>query len=172
MGVSVGWQGSSGVSEASRRVRFASLRSLWGEADLSLSLRIRCRGEDDVESDVDVLVVAEGLPEDAGLRTRETNWIHLKLRETEAYRLLRASGRNCLISDVFFTPEEVERHPPVLLDMVEDGVILYDKNGFLRNVLEGLSEKLRRMGARRIKAGKGRYWILKPGAEPPEVVEI
>jgi len=130
------------------------------------------RGEDDVESDVDVLVVAEGLPEDAGLRTRETNWIHLKLRETEAYRLLRASGRNCLISDVFFTPEEVERHPPVLLDIVEDGVILYDKNGFLRNVLEGLSEKLRRMGARRIKAGKGRYWILKPGAEPPEVVEI
>ncbi|MHA1208475.1 MAG: nucleotidyltransferase domain-containing protein [Candidatus Freyarchaeota archaeon] len=130
------------------------------------------RGEAEAESDIDVLVVAEGLPRDVGMRVRDTNWIHLKLRETEAYRSLRALGRNTLISDVFFTPEEVKQHPPILLDVVEDGVILYDKGNFLRNTLETLSERLRELGARKVKTRRGYYWILKPDAKPSEVVKI
>ncbi len=130
------------------------------------------RGEATPESDIDVLVVAEGFPQDLGSRFKETNWIHMKLRETESYRSLRALGRNCLISDLLLTPEEGEKHPPILLDMVDDGIILYDRDNFLKNVLERLSERLKELGAKKIKTEKGHYWILKPDAKPTEVVEI
>lgn len=130
------------------------------------------RGETTPESDIDVLVVAKGLPQDLGSRFRETNWIHMKLKETESYRLLRALGRNCLISDILLTPEEVEKHPPILLDMVDDGIILYDRDDFLKNVLRSLSERLKELGARKVKTEKGYYWILKPDAKPSEVIEI
>ena len=73
------------------------------------------RGEATPRSDIDVLVVAEDLPRDVGLRFRITNWIHIKLRETESYQVLKKLGRNCLISDIFFTPQEVETHPPSFL---------------------------------------------------------
>ncbi len=130
------------------------------------------RGEATPESDIDVLVVAEGLPQDLGSRFRETNWIHMKLKKTESYRSLRARGRNCLISDIPLTPEEVDKHPPILLDMVDDGIILYDRDDFLKNVLRRLSERLKELGAKKVKTEKGHYWILKPDAKPSEVVEI
>jgi len=130
------------------------------------------RGEATATSDIDVLVIARGLPSDAGLRTRQTNLIHMNLKKTPAYRSLRSSGRSCLISDIFFTPSEVKKHPPILLDIVEDGVILYDKEGFLANVLKSLKEKLKKAGARKVVTEKGYYWILKPDIKPPEVVEI
>nr|MDO8082797.1 nucleotidyltransferase domain-containing protein [Candidatus Freyarchaeota archaeon] len=130
------------------------------------------RGEATPESDIDVLVIAEGLPWDVGLRVKETTWIYTKLKETESYRSLRALGRNCLISDILLTPEEAEKHPPILLDMIDDGIILYDKDDFLKNIFNKLSERLKELGARKVKTEKGHYWILKPDIKPSEVVEI
>lgn len=124
------------------------------------------------ESDMDVLVVSEGLPLDVGLRVRETNYIHLRLKETEAYRSLKKLGRCALISDIFLTPAEVKRHPPILLDLTDEGIIIYDKDDFLRNTLSLLKEKLEAIGAKKIVSAKGHYWVLKPDIEPSEVVEI
>jgi hypothetical protein len=124
------------------------------------------------ESDIDVLVVAEGLPTEIGLRVKETNYIHIRLKKTEPYRSLRKAGRCALISDIFLTPSEVKRHPPILLDMIDEGIILYDKDDFLRNTLRLLKNKLKALGARKIVSAKGHYWILKPDIKPSEVVEI
>ena len=130
------------------------------------------RGEATAESDIDILVVAEGLPFDVGFRTRETNYIHENLKKTPPYHSLKNFGRSGLISDVFFTPDEAERRPPILLDIVEDGVILHDRKDFMANVLKSLKEKLKKMGAKRVITNKGYYWILKPDVKPPEVVKI
>lgn len=51
------------------------------------------RGEENSESDIDILVVADGLLDDIGARVKETNHIHEKLKNTEAYIFLRKSGR-------------------------------------------------------------------------------
>ena len=130
------------------------------------------RGRPAPSSDIDVMVVVENLPQDAGERTRSTNYIHEMLKKTDASTTLRDLGRSTLISDIFLTPQEVEKHPPILIDMVEDAVILYDRMGFLRDVLKRLGEKLKEMGARKVVTEKGYFWILKPNAKPPEVVEI
>ena len=90
----------------------------------------------------------------------------------QAYRRLRSEGRSAFISDVYLTPEEAESHPPILLDVADHGVIAYDREAFLAGVLEDIRERLKQLGARRVRARKGYYWVLKPDAKPTEVVEI
>lgn len=86
------------------------------------------RGEAKPESDIDIMVVADALPEDIGMRIKETNYIHESLKKSNAYISLRISGISGLISDIFITPEEIKRHPPILLDIIDDGIILYDNS--------------------------------------------
>lgn len=130
------------------------------------------RGDATPESDVDVLIVADGLPTDVGLRARETNSIHQNLRRTETYRKLRSRGRCAFVSDIFLTRDEVKTHPPMLLDLTEEAVIAYDKDGFLGGVLDDMRRRLKELGARKVSTKRGYYWLLKPDAEPDEVVEI
>lgn len=130
------------------------------------------RGEAKPDSDIDVLVVAKSLPMDIGMRIKETNYIHEHLKKSEAYIFLRKSNLAGLVSDIFFAPEEIERHPPILLDIIYDGIILYDKNSFLSNALRTLKERLEAQKARKVKTEKGHFWILKPDIASGEVVEI
>jgi len=130
------------------------------------------RGDFDEGSDIDLLVVVEGLPVDAGSRIRMTVPLRLKLKSLESYRRAEEACLPTLMSEVILTPEEVKRHPPILLDLTEEGVILYDRGGFLREELEALKMRLRELGARRVKGREGWYWLLKPDAKLGEVVRI
>ncbi len=129
------------------------------------------RGEEREGSDIDVLTVVDGLPADIGRRVQETSQVHLEIRESEAYRRLRAQGKPALISDILLTPEELKGHPPIMLDMVDDAVILYDE-GILRAELEALRRRMEELGTRKVRTKRGHYWILKPGLKPGEVVEL
>jgi predicted nucleotidyltransferase len=131
------------------------------------------RGCASAESDIDVLVIAEGLPDDVGMRLKETKYIYEKLKATEAYGSLRALCKGASISDLLFTPDEINRHPPILLDIVEDGILLYDKWDYLRNVLRAIRDTLKKLGSRRIVTTRGcYYWVLKPDIKPGEIVRI
>lgn len=130
------------------------------------------RGEASPESDLDVLVIAEDLPKDFGLRVRETSKIHESLRKGETYMRMRSEGRAGFISDVYLTPDEARSHPPILLDIADHGVIAYDRGSFLAGVLQDIRKRLKELGGRKVKAKKGYYWVLKPNATATEVVEI
>ncbi len=130
------------------------------------------RGNPTPDSDIDALVIAEGLPRDVGMRVRETAPIHQALKRSEAYRKMRASRISAFVSEVFLTPAEARSHPPILLDLTQDAVVVHDSGGFLEGVLEDMRVKLKQLGAKRVFAKKGYYWILKPDAKPNEVVEI
>jgi hypothetical protein len=73
---------------------------------------------------------------------------------------------------MYLTPEEARSHPPILLDLADHGAIVYDRDGFLAGVLEDIRKKLKQLGARKVAAKKGYYWVLKPGAKPTEDVEV
>jgi hypothetical protein len=47
-----------------------------------------------------------------------------------------------------------------------------DREGFFSAVLERLRASFQRLGARRVKRGKIRYWELKPDYTPGEVFEL
>ena len=61
---------------------------------------------------------------------------------------------------------------PLFLDMVDDARILLDRGDFFQRELNGLRERLARLGARRIWKGNAWYWDLKPDYTPGEVFEI
>lgn len=130
------------------------------------------RGEAAPESDIDALIVAEDMPQNIGGRIRETAHIHEDLKATQPYLSLRSSGRCATISTVYLTPSETERHPPILLDLVDEGKILHDRDNFLAKELESIRKRLDELGSRRVITKGGHYWILKPDIKPGEVFEI
>ena len=118
------------------------------------------RGEASEESDIDLLIVAEGLPKGRFERQGIFSTIERELGEDAAR-----------FSPILKTPEEASRITPLYLDLVEDSIILYDRDDFMRRVLDRL-RRLRELGARRVWEGKSWYWILKPDLRFGEVFEI
>lgn len=61
---------------------------------------------------------------------------------------------------------------PLFLDLIEDAVILFDRDGFFAGILERFRKRLQELGARRIWKGDWWYWELKPDYKPGEIFEI
>jgi uncharacterized protein len=74
---------------------------------------------------------------------------------------------------VIKTPEEAAHHSPLYLDIVEDGILLVDRDGFFRSILDAMRVRMRALGSRRVMLPDGSwYWDLKPDFRFGEVVEI
>ncbi|MBI4577442.1 MAG: nucleotidyltransferase domain-containing protein [Planctomycetes bacterium] len=130
------------------------------------------RGDHDEErSDVDLLVIAEGLPPDRKGRYRAFDAALSAVRSV----LQDLAARGCYVSfsPVLKTPEEARYHTPLYLDMVHEGRLLHDRDGFFAGVLDGLRRRLDEVGARRVVLPGGEaYWDLKPDYRFGEVFEI
>lgn len=122
------------------------------------------------DSDLDVLIIAENLPR--GRMKRVTQFMAVEEKIEPSLRSLQKDGINTFISPVLKTPREAEMGSPLFLDMVEDALILYDKNGFFSKILERLRQRLKELGARRVWQGNAWYWILKPDYKPGDVIEL
>lgn len=72
---------------------------------------------------------------------------------------------------IVYTKAEIVDTPPLLIDVLEDGVILYD-DGTMEGKLREIRMKLKRLGARRIWKGKYWFWELWPDIKPGQVFEI
>jgi predicted nucleotidyltransferase len=121
-------------------------------------------------SDIDLLVVARGLPQSRRARNRT-----LVALEEEFFSVLASPHgpeSHTDISTKIKTPEEAERFTPLYLDMTEDATILYDQAGFFQSVLDRLRERLKALGAQRIRQGEVWYWKLKPDYQWGEVIEL
>jgi hypothetical protein len=130
------------------------------------------RGEAGAASDVDLLIVATDFAPFAS-RFDMFTAIDEALRVSRAYQDLRSKRLGTTISPIPLTVEEVDTNPPILLDLVTDGLIVYDRDGFMARTLQALSKKLRALGARRVTLeGGGWYWDLKPDYKLGEVVEL
>ncbi|MER3461139.1 MAG: hypothetical protein C4303_08685 [candidate division GAL15 bacterium] len=167
-------RGSVSTSDRLRAVAEEYVRALRRELQDRLVSAVLfgsvARGEAGPISDVDLLVVAEGLPE-ARLQRHQV----LAGPDEAVEPLLRALRREGILADVrpiLKTPEEASRPRMLYLDLVEDAVLLYDRDGFFAGILERMRGSLQRLGARRIRRGGLRYWDLKPDYKPGEVFEI
>lgn len=129
-------------------------------------------GKANKESDIDVLVIAQRLAVDLNERLQEHSYIRRRLRSTQEYHILANQGFSALISCILLTPQEAKAHPPIFLDITEEGLIIYDRDGFLADEIKAIKERLCELGSRRVQTEKGYYWVLKPGMQPGEVIEI
>ncbi len=128
------------------------------------------RGEATPASDIDLLVVVEGMP---AARFQRYAWLEAVDRAVEPQvQALWEQGIPVEISVILKTPEEAARITPLYLDLTEDARILYEREPFLSSILERLRQRLRALGAQRKRQGSIRYWDLKPDFHPGEVIEL
>jgi predicted nucleotidyltransferase len=120
------------------------------------------RGTARPDSDIDFLLVVRDLPIGRMARVREFSAV-----ET----MLDIKG-HLELSPVFKTPEEIADGSPLLLDMVEDARVLFDRDDFFKRAMENLKQRLQRLNARRVWQGNAWYWDLKPDYKQGEVFEI
>lgn len=131
------------------------------------------RGDAMPESDTDILVIAKNMPKSMSERMDTMAKVLIQIRGTEAYRNLREKGISAWIQFHPLGVEEAKLHRPIYLDMVEDAVILFDRDGFVESIFKNLKERLEELKARRVRLRDGSwYWDLKPDIKRGEVVEI
>lgn len=147
------------------------LQQAWGDNLVSVVLYgSAARGAARRDSDVDILVIAERLPERWHERLdlfRKT----VKALEAELARL-RREGYLIDFSPVVWTRDEAARTSRLHLDMTLEEGILFDREGFFAGVLSRLRERLARLGALRRQVGRKWYWDLKPDYRYGEIFEI
>lgn len=124
-------------------------------------------------SDVDFLVVLDSPPRSYGKRVGLVLPLMQKLRETDGYRRLEALDLDLEPSFLVLSRDEAEQHPPIFLDMVDDAVLLIDREDFLRRELEKVRARLKELGSVKKRLPDGSwYWVLKPDLKPGEVIRI
>jgi predicted nucleotidyltransferase len=146
-------------------------REHYGERLVSLAIfGSVARGTMRPDSDIDLLLVVDGLPPGRMARVRDFEAAERRL--DSALRAAERRGVHTTLSPVFKTPSEVDRGSPLFLDMTRQVHVLYDRGEFLKNYLEGLRRRLRALGARRVRKGGGYYWLLKPDYRPGDKIQL
>ncbi len=129
-------------------------------------------GRAEPESDIDILIVAEGIPPSYSDRLRLFRELTKGIEAIRA-ELWEKRGIYPLIEAILLTPEEASVSHPFYLDMIDEAIVIFDRGGFMQRKLEELQDRLRKLGARRIRLPSGRwYWELKPEVAKGEVVEL
>jgi len=119
------------------------------------------RGEPRGRSDLDLLILWEGV--DLPLRERYIMFYKLAAR----YFMV---GKDLTVLDMEYDRFiNSRRLTPLLLNIISDAVVLYDKYDRVSSFVSEARERLAKTGLKRVKRGRFYYWILpKPGA----VVEV
>lgn len=121
-------------------------------------------------SDIDFLVVAEVLPVGRVDRVKEFGEVERAVQHL-CYEAQK-QGVYVELSPVLKTPAEVKMGSLLFLDMLDDGKILFDRDGFLKDYFDTFRVRLKELGARRVQRGESWYWILKESYHPGEVFDI
>jgi len=146
-------------------------RAIYGERLRSLALfGSVARRTARADSDLDLLLVVDGLPRGRSARLASFDLVEAALADRIA-ALARADIR-VELSPVLRTPEDLRTASPLMLDLTEDAVVLEDRGGVLAAALGDLRARLRRSGARRIWRGTQWYWDLKPDYRRGEIIRL
>ncbi len=128
------------------------------------------RGTTRKDSDIDILILLENKEKPAqkkllDINIDSSNWPeNQKLLEEDIYTKIFAIKN---------TERELRDNPLILLDILDHGIILYDPQGKMKNLLSDLDKKLKSLGAKKIVFSDGKWcWDLKPDWKPGEIVEI
>lgn len=128
------------------------------------------RGTAREESDIDLFLLISK-------RTRaiEDKIIKLLLdvEEWEEKKNLKEENLLANFTIIAKTIEELKANPLILLDIIDEGIVLYDPNSKLNEIFINFKNRLRELGAEKIIFKDGSWcWDLKPDWKPGEVVEI
>jgi hypothetical protein len=125
------------------------------------------RGDATPSSDIDVLLVIEGLPKKIGERQDEISKLKLQFYGLREHWLLAVP-----ISPLLYTPDEAGDFHNVYLDMTRHVVVLLDRNNLLTKKLAELSYRLKELESERRELDGKPVWVLKPNLRRGEVATL
>lgn len=131
------------------------------------------RGDYSSLSDIDLLVVLKEVEGSQGKRLDEFFEVSKKLKDSKVYQEAREKGLPHRVQPVILSIDELREHPPLLLDLTTDALVLFDKDRIFQEEIEQVKRRLKELGARKVLVGRNRwYWILKPDLKRGETVTI
>lgn len=128
------------------------------------------RGDNRKDSDIDLLLVIKDLPKTITERVILFDKVERKL-DDDIMRLMD-EGYYVTFSPILKTPEEAMRFSPIYMDMTEDAIILYDRNGFFRKVLEKTKKRLKELGFERVWLSKKSWYWRKRDYKFGEIIDF
>jgi len=127
------------------------------------------RSEGKLESDIDLILIFKG--DRKKIQVEVLTGI-LALRESKEYKNLEKIGYYPEICPLFLSMNELEGHPWILLDVIDHGIILQDKDHRLESELSKMKKKLIEFGTQKVMLPDGSwYWDLKPSLKLGEVFD-
>ena len=130
------------------------------------------RGTAGSNSDIDLLIVIDDAPASYRDRLQPLLPILHQMRTEPEYRAMEVDGVVPVISTLILSRAEADRNRLLYLDMIEDGRILHDRDGFFQGRLRKLSDRLKQLGSKKIRCNGTWYWDLKPGSRLGETVVL
>ncbi len=129
------------------------------------------RGATRADSDIDLLVIIDS-KESLGKRIDMLLDVEFSERIQSELDWLYNNGIDTHISFLPLNMEEIMAFPPILLDIVDEGIILLD-DGFFSKFVQEKRVYLSKIGARRIFLSENEwYWDFKSDAKFGEVIEV
>jgi len=130
------------------------------------------RGDWTPSSDLDLLIVVEGWRKPTWERIRELMRLEDELRNTPEYTQALKAGYIPIIQEYPLDEEEALRTQRIYIDACMEGIILYERDGFLTHIFDNLRKRMMELGSRRISTPDGKhYWVLWQG-RAGEVFEL
>ncbi len=123
------------------------------------------------DSDIDILLISENLPNGRGKRIDFfSKTIEKNLEEILVQ--ISSTPLTIEINPILKTPNEVLQGGYIYLDMVEESKLLIDKENFFKDFLCRLKIKMENWGSKKVQFKNSYYWILKPDLKPGEVLRL
>jgi hypothetical protein len=120
---------------------------------------------------LDILIISDDFK--GTLASRIDKLITIEEKVFDEIERLKRDGIYTSLSFLPLRKEEVTRFPLILLDLTEEGIIIYDEEFFLEKILVKLKAKLIELNARRIFIDEDTwYWDLKPDYKFGEIISI
>ena len=121
------------------------------------------------DSDIDLLIVHKKVDFNP---TKRFVKLAFELEEGGEYKRLVKQGLSARPSCVFLTECELWDRSHILLDILVEGMVLYDI-GILQKRFEALRKRLKELKSKRVTLPDGTwYWDLKPDWKPGEVITL
>lgn len=130
------------------------------------------RGDARHDSDIDLLIVADGQV-DLGKILNTLIDIESSGKVLEELLWLESHGVSTHLSFQLMSTERLRKFPPLLLDILIDGIILIDLDKTYKSISRELKRRLRMVDAKRIRLTDEEWcWVLKRDLRFGEVITI
>ncbi|MCK4949390.1 MAG: nucleotidyltransferase domain-containing protein [Thermoplasmata archaeon] len=130
------------------------------------------RGDWDKDSDIDLLIVLRKLQKSKRDTLREVIELRRELRGSQEYKDCVSMGYYPTVEAYPLEMEEAKRFRRMYLDALTEGIVIFERESFLTELIGRFEERLRDIGARRIEIPSvGHYWVL-GDIKAGEVIEL